>query len=86
MDALIPFVRSLQEHRSEGAVAALREGVAAAENGYERTRHMSARLGRASYMDQDTLKNGEGIPDPGALGVVAVAKGILAALSESQKA
>lgn len=81
MDALIPFVETIYESREAGAVEALEKGVEAAEKGYEATRKMEARLGRASYVAASAFE-GEGVPDPGALGVVAVVRGILEAVRE----
>jgi len=82
MDALIPFVEAIFEHREEGTEAALIMGVEAAEIGYRATKGMVARLGRASYVDAAAFE-GDGVPDPGALGVMAVVKGILEGVKES---
>ncbi|KAF8253687.1 dihydroxyacetone kinase [Wilcoxina mikolae CBS 423.85] len=81
MDALIPFVEAIYERREEGAEAALTMGVEAAEIGYRATKGMAARLGRASYVDAAAFE-GDGVPDPGALGVMAVVKGILEGVKE----
>lgn len=74
MDALIPFVETLQQ---TGSLAA---GYAVAQPGAESTRQMLAAVGRASYVGQDVFDQHGGIPDPGALGVVSVIRGIVGAL------
>lgn len=77
MDALIPFVETL--HRKPEDLPA---AVAAASAGAEKTRRMDAKLGRASYVAKEQLGlEEEGIPDPGALGVVSVLEGVVAGLS-----
>jgi dihydroxyacetone kinase len=81
MDALIPFVEAIYEHREESVEAALTMGVEAAEIGYRATKGMEARLGRASYVDAAVFE-ADGVPDPGALGVIAVVKGILEGVKE----
>ncbi|KAK4033253.1 dihydroxyacetone kinase [Parachaetomium inaequale] len=74
MDALIPFVETLHENPEDLGAA-----VAAASVGAERTRRMDAKLGRESYVAKDQLDlEEEGIPDPGALGVVSVLEGVVA--------
>jgi dihydroxyacetone kinase len=83
MDALIPFVEAIYEHRDEEPREALRKGLEAAENGFEATRHMRAKLGRASYVDPAVFE-GEGVPDPGALGVVAVIRGVLEGVTKDE--
>ena len=81
MDALIPFVETLHAHRSAGAEPALVAAVAAADAGFQATRSMRARLGRASYVGQSD--GAADVPDPGALGIVAVAGGILEGVREA---
>jgi dihydroxyacetone kinase len=77
MDALIPFVETLHEKPGD-----LRAAVAAASAGAEKTRRMEAKLGRASYVAKEQLSLEEdGIPDPGALGVVSVLEGVMAGLA-----
>ncbi|KAJ4322393.1 Dihydroxyacetone kinase 2 [Fusarium piperis] len=70
MDALIPFVDAYAGQGSlEGAIAEARKGA-------EGTRKMAAALGRASYVGQDRFDEEGGIPDPGALGVVSILRGV----------
>ena len=80
MDALIPFVDTLHARRSAGTEPALVAAVAAADAGYQATRGMIARLGRASYVGQSDATTA--VPDPGALGIVAVVRGILEGVRE----
>ncbi|KAH7131499.1 Dak1 domain-containing protein [Dactylonectria estremocensis] len=77
MDALIPFVAAFS--RAE-APSSLESAVADARAGAEGTRNMAAALGRASYVGQDRFDDEGGIPDPGALGVVSILRGVEAAL------
>lgn len=78
MDALIPFVEALSQQARD-----LEAAVDAAESGAQRTRNMDALLGRASYVSKDQFALEEdGIPDPGALGIVALLKGIVASLAK----
>ncbi|KAF5712548.1 DAK2-dihydroxyacetone kinase [Fusarium globosum] len=65
MDALIPFVKN---YSLDGS---LRAALVEARKGAESTRKMVAALGRASYVGQDRFDEEGGIPDPGALGVMA---------------
>ncbi|KAL1892597.1 Dihydroxyacetone kinase 2 [Sporothrix stenoceras] len=74
MDALIPFVETLQ------TTGSLSESYSAAKSGAESTRQMHAAMGRASYVGQDVFDQHGGIPDPGALGVVSVIRGIVEVL------
>ena len=80
MDALIPFVDTLHARRSAGTEPALVAAVAAADAGYQATPGMLARLGRASYVGQSDAT--AAVPDPGALGIVAVVRGILEGVRE----
>lgn len=70
MDALIPFVNA---YAGEGSLEA---AIAEARKGAEGTRKMAAALGRASYVGQDRFDEEGGIPDPGALGVVSILRGV----------
>lgn len=78
MDALIPFVEALQ-----GASSSFEEAIEQAILGAESTRRMEAAMGRASYVSKDVFEKEGGVPDPGALGVVSVLKGISAGLNGS---
>jgi dihydroxyacetone kinase len=62
LDALDPFVRSLEKGEPSNAPAAVMDAVAAAEQGAEATARMKPRLGRSSYLGDRVL----GHPDPGA--------------------
>jgi dihydroxyacetone kinase len=75
MDALIPFV----EHFQEGD---LDRAYQAAKAGAESTRMMAAAMGRASYVGKEVFDREGGIPDPGALGVVSVIRGICEGLQQ----
>lgn len=75
MDALIPFVHAFVEKNDFNA------GLAAAIEGTEKTKRMEASLGRSSYVAKDQLGLDGGIPDPGAVGVVSVLKGLSVAVS-----
>ncbi|KAH7127567.1 Dak1 domain-containing protein [Dactylonectria macrodidyma] len=79
MDALIPFVTAFSQ---AGAPSPLESAVADARAGAEGTRNMAAALGRASYVGQDRFDDEGGIPDPGALGVVSILRGVEAALKQ----
>lgn len=70
MDALIPFVKTY------GETSSLADAIGEARRGAEGTRQMTAALGRASYVGQDRFDDEGGIPDPGALGVVSVLRGV----------
>ncbi|KFZ04154.1 hypothetical protein V502_10366 [Pseudogymnoascus sp. VKM F-4520 (FW-2644)] len=70
MDALIPFVEVF------GMSLDLRAAVQAADEGAQGTRRLKAVMGRASYVGQGAFSVEGGVPDPGALGVVSVLRGI----------
>jgi triose/dihydroxyacetone kinase / FAD-AMP lyase (cyclizing) len=76
MDALIPFVETLGK---DGFAAAYEQ----ARLGAEGTKSMKAAMGRASYVGAEVFAENGGIPDPGALGVVSILKGISLALNQS---
>ncbi|KAF4459370.1 Dihydroxyacetone kinase 2 [Fusarium albosuccineum] len=75
MDALIPFVDAYANGSLEDAIVEARKGA-------EGTRQMAAALGRASYVGQDRFDEEGGIPDPGALGVVSILRGIQEVLKQ----
>jgi dihydroxyacetone kinase len=62
LDALDPFVKSLEDARGELSRETLVAAVEAAERGAEATAHLKPRLGRSSYLGDRVL----GHPDPGA--------------------
>jgi triose/dihydroxyacetone kinase / FAD-AMP lyase (cyclizing) len=70
MDALIPFVETFQEKGD------FREAYEEACRGAKSTAKMTAVLGRASYVGKERFAGEDGIPDPGALGIVSILKGI----------
>ncbi|CAO3593166.1 unnamed protein product [Absidia cylindrospora] len=75
MDALIPFVTSLEKG------ASLHDAVVQARLGMDATIKQVAQLGRTSYLsDQDVQK--AGVPDAGAFGLVTVLEAISAAVAE----
>lgn len=78
MDALIPFVEIF------GTTLDLGAAVSAADQGAQATRTLKAVLGRASYVGDEAFNVDGGIPDPGALGVVSVLKGIEAVVGKWQ--
>lgn len=70
MDALEPFVEALSGGL-EGAVEACRQGMM-------RTKGMKPAFGRAVYVNE---VGWEQVPDPGAVGILALAEGLLAGLT-----
>ncbi|KAK1515909.1 dihydroxyacetone kinase [Colletotrichum costaricense] len=72
IDALEPFVRTLESSRSAS------DAVEAARKGVEATKGMAASLGRAVYVEESAWGK---VPDPGAEGVLAILEGLQAALS-----
>ena len=75
VDALDPFCRTLLKEAESGKNAkdALQAAVSAAKEGAEKTRDLTARLGRATYVGETSEK----VPDPGAWGIWALVEGIL---------
>ncbi|KAG7195059.1 Dihydroxyacetone kinase 2 [Scheffersomyces spartinae] len=71
IDALQPFIDIL--HESGDTSRALQ----AAQVGCENTKKMKAKFGRASYVSSEQFEREGGIPDPGAVGVVALLTGFL---------
>ncbi|KAK9455014.1 Dak1 domain-containing protein [Dipodascopsis uninucleata] len=77
IDALAPFVTTLVETKDFNIA------VDSAKMGFEATRKLQAKFGRASYVAQSAITNFDnegGLPDPGALGVVAILEGFLSTL------
>lgn len=74
MDALVPFVETFSHTTDFGNV------VESASEGADGTRSMNALLGRASYVGKEAFGS-DGVPDPGALGIVSVLEGILQSIS-----
>lgn len=81
MDALIPFIHALSNGAKAGlpATEALEKARAAADEGCTATRNMVSVFGRSTYVGAGSEAEDEtkGIPDPGAMGIVAIAQGIL---------
>ncbi|KAK9327292.1 Dak1 domain-containing protein [Lipomyces starkeyi] len=74
IDSLAPFLTTLVETGDFG------KAVAASRSGFETTRNLQAKFGRASYVSDSTIANFDdegGLPDPGALGVVVILEGFL---------
>lgn len=67
MDTLIPFARVLLSSGFD-------EAVKAAVQGAEATKTMKPRLGRATYLGEDTSR--DSVPDPGAWGAMVAIKGL----------
>ncbi|ETS78694.1 hypothetical protein PFICI_08547 [Pestalotiopsis fici W106-1] len=72
MDALEPFVDTLQ--RGSGLAAS----VAAVTHGADRTKGMQPKFGRAVYVNE---AGWDAVPDPGAMGVVALVQGLAEGIS-----
>ncbi|BFZ62093.1 Dihydroxyacetone kinase 2 [Saitoella coloradoensis] len=69
IDALLPFCHALRSGSTlDDALSKAREGV-------ESTRGMKAGVGRAVYVEEGKAE-GEGVPDPGAWGVVVLLEGL----------
>lgn len=81
MDALIPFVAALDAAKARPAREALKSALAATEAGCKKTEELESVFGRASYVSAEDEGSLKGIADPGALGLVALVKGILEGLS-----
>ncbi|KAK1449569.1 dihydroxyacetone kinase [Colletotrichum melonis] len=81
MDALIPFVQVLSSssnHCKNGEVLTrVGDAVLAAKDGSEATSKLSSRFGRSTYVGvEDEDRSANEIPDPGAMGVVAIISGV----------
>ncbi|KAI5961428.1 DAK2 [Candida pseudojiufengensis] len=71
IDTLQPFIDTLHETKD------LNKALEAAEKGCEKTKNLHASFGRSSYVNEEDFKVEGGIPDPGAVGVLALIKGFL---------
>lgn len=71
VDTLQPFVDSLKKSGD------LKEALKSAQAGCESTKKLQASFGRASYVNEDEFKAEGGIPDPGAVGLLAIIEGFL---------
>ena len=81
IDPIRRAVEQLSDSSSTDIKTALREAVEAAKAGAESTKMMKSTFGRSAYVGQDDDgQSTKGLPDPGALSIVAILEGILAAL------
>ena len=71
MDALIPFVKTLEKTQDVG------EAAKAARKGADGTLGMTAKLGRSVYVGENAYKK---CPDPGAVGLAVFLEGLAEAL------
>ncbi|EGW32380.1 uncharacterized protein SPAPADRAFT_139806 [Spathaspora passalidarum NRRL Y-27907] len=71
VDTLQPFVDGLKK------TGDLKEAVESAKKGCESTKHLHASFGRASYVNEQEFKAEGGVPDPGAVGLLAIIQGFL---------
>jgi dihydroxyacetone kinase-like protein len=80
VDALTPAIEALQSAVTDGkdTVDALREAVAAAEQGMKDTTPLQARKGRASYLGERSI----GHQDPGATSSYLILNALLETLEE----
>lgn len=69
VDTLQPFANTLKE---TGDLSSL---VEAARKGCKNTAELHAKFGRASYVSEEDFKKEGGIPDPGAVGLLALIEG-----------
>lgn len=71
IDTLQPFVDTLVETKS------WEKALNSAKDGCEGTRKLAAQFGRASYVDEEQFHDEDGgnIPDPGAVGLLAIIEG-----------
>lgn len=69
VDTLQPFVDMYHETKD------LSKAVEAARKGCEETKNLEASFGRASYVDKKEFEAEGGIPDPGAVGLLALIQG-----------
>lgn len=72
VDTLQPFVDVFSESLD------LQKLIEAAKRGCEKTANLEAKFGRASYVSESDLKEDGGIPDPGAVGLLAIMEGFCA--------
>lgn len=69
VDTLQPFVDTYHETKD------LSKAVESARKGCEETKNLEASFGRASYVDKKEFEAEGGIPDPGAVGLLALIQG-----------
>jgi dihydroxyacetone kinase len=75
MDVLIPFVNTLHQTQS------MDKAIEAAKQGAEKTKTMRAKLGRASYVNEESVMSAA-VPDAGAWGLLALLTGIQKGLAQ----
>ena len=76
LDALIPFVESLENPEETEFRGTILSAVAAAERGADATARMTPRVGRSSYLGERVM----GYPDPGAKAVAIRLRGVCESL------
>ena len=77
MDALIPAISALARRRWDDPSVAFDDAVTAATLGCKRTKTLSSKFGRSTYVSAEgDDSSANDIPDPGACGVVAILTGI----------
>ncbi|CAH6722479.1 dihydroxyacetone kinase 1 [[Candida] jaroonii] len=69
VDTLQPFVDTLKETND------IQKAIKSAKDGCESTKKLQAKFGRASYVDEKEFEAEGGIPDPGAVGLLAIIEG-----------
>lgn len=69
VDTLQPFVDSLTKSGD------LKKAVTEARGKCEATAHLGAKFGRASYVNESEFEGEGGVPDPGAVGLLAIIEG-----------
>lgn len=74
VDTLQPFVDTLHE------TGDIKKLVDEAEKCCRETANLKAKFGRASYVNESEFTDGDEIPDPGAVGLLAIIKGFCGAL------
>lgn len=69
VDTLQPFVDTLKETND------IQKAIKSSKDGCESTKKLQAKFGRASYVDEKEFEAEGGIPDPGAVGLLAIIEG-----------
>lgn len=74
VDTLQPFVDTLKD------TGDIKKAVSEAKKACDATKQLHAQFGRASYVNDEEFKAEGGIPDPGAVGLLAIIEGFVEAL------
>jgi triose/dihydroxyacetone kinase / FAD-AMP lyase (cyclizing) len=86
MDALIPFVHAFADENNYTMMDAIERSAAASKVGCDNTKSIESKFGRSTYVTAESAASAtDGIPDPGACGVVAIVNGILDSLKEQDR-